>query len=85
MGKDADVVVWTAHPLSVYAKAKYTIVDGMVLYDATQATALAAEIEAERKRIIEKMIWAKKNKMPVEKHVSPISPDYECETMIDYE
>lgn len=85
VGKDADVVVWSAHPLSVYAKVNYTIVDGMVLYDASKSDQLQAEIEAERKRIIEKMIWAKKNKMPVEKHTSPLSPDYECETMIDYE
>ncbi len=32
-GKNADVVVWSADPFSVYAKADMTFVDGAVVYD----------------------------------------------------
>ncbi len=32
-GKDADLVVWSADPLSIYAKAEQTYVDGVKLYD----------------------------------------------------
>ena len=32
-GKDADVVLWTDHPLSIYAHAERTFVDGRQLFD----------------------------------------------------
>ena len=32
-GKDADVVLWSDNPLSIYAKSLYTIVDGTVYFD----------------------------------------------------
>ena len=32
-GKDADVVLWSDHPLSIYARAEKTIVDGTVYFD----------------------------------------------------
>ncbi|MFQ5679041.1 MAG: amidohydrolase family protein [Gemmatimonadota bacterium] len=32
-GKDADLVVWENHPLSAYAKALTTIVDGRIVFD----------------------------------------------------
>jgi imidazolonepropionase-like amidohydrolase len=31
VGKDADVVVWSDNPLSIYAKSLYTIVDGLFI------------------------------------------------------
>ena len=33
MGKDADLVLWSDDPLSIYAKANKTIVDGIVYFD----------------------------------------------------
>ena len=33
VGKDADVVLWTDNPLSIYAKAEKTIVDGIIYFD----------------------------------------------------
>ncbi len=33
-GKDADVVIWSANPLSVYAKAEHVYVDGVLVLDA---------------------------------------------------
>ncbi|HKC35942.1 MAG TPA: amidohydrolase family protein, partial [Chitinophagaceae bacterium] len=33
VGKDADVVVWSDDPLSIYAKSLYTIVDGTIYFD----------------------------------------------------
>jgi len=32
-GKDADVVLWTANPFSVYARAEKVYVDGALVYD----------------------------------------------------
>ena len=33
VGKDADLVLWSDHPLSVYAKAEKTIIEGVVYFD----------------------------------------------------
>ncbi len=33
VGKDADVVVWSAHPLSTYARADRVYIDGALLFD----------------------------------------------------
>jgi imidazolonepropionase-like amidohydrolase len=32
-GKDADLVIWTAHPLSVYARVDTTFIEGEVYFD----------------------------------------------------
>ncbi len=60
VGKDADVVLWTDNPLSTYAKADKTIVDGIVYFDIAQDAQLRKQIAAERNRLIQKMIAAKK-------------------------
>ncbi|HET7436928.1 MAG TPA: amidohydrolase [Thermoanaerobaculia bacterium] len=36
VGKDADVVIWTAHPLSTYARVETTFVDGEIVFDRTR-------------------------------------------------
>ncbi len=36
-GKDADVVLWSHHPMSIYAKAEKTIVDGKIFFDRNEA------------------------------------------------
>ena len=47
VGKEADVVLWNAHPLSVYASPDYTFVDGELFFtkktDAEQRAARLAE------------------------------------------
>jgi imidazolonepropionase-like amidohydrolase len=37
VGKNADVVLWSAHPLSVYARAEKVWVDGAMLFDRLDA------------------------------------------------
>lgn len=61
VGKDADIVLWTDNPLSVYAKADKTFVDGIPYYDATRDAQMRLWIAAERNRLIQKMIQAKQN------------------------
>ena len=61
VGKDADLVIWSDHPLSVYAKADMTFVDGIKFFDREADQVLQAEVEAERNRIVQKMLQAKKS------------------------
>lgn len=48
LGKDADVVIWSAHPFSVYAHADMTFVDGEVLFDRAKDISNRALLEKER-------------------------------------
>jgi imidazolonepropionase-like amidohydrolase len=34
-GKNADVVIWTTDPFSVYSRAERVFVDGALMYDRT--------------------------------------------------
>lgn len=58
--KDADIVLWNDNPLSVYARVQQTYVDGMLLYDQGRDLELRQQIQAERARLIQKLIAAKK-------------------------
>lgn len=51
-GKDADLVLWTDHPLSVYARASKTMVDGIIYFDEEKDAKMKEQIDAERNRII---------------------------------
>jgi imidazolonepropionase-like amidohydrolase len=67
VGKDADVVLWSDNPLSIYAKAEKTIIDGQIYFDLEEDLKLRASIQKERARIIQKMIEEKKGGAPTQK------------------
>jgi imidazolonepropionase-like amidohydrolase len=53
VGKDADIAVWSAHPLSVYSHAETTIIDGEIFFDrqrdiADRERRIAERAELER-------------------------------------
>jgi imidazolonepropionase-like amidohydrolase len=56
VGKDADIVVWSDNPLSIYAKPEQTIVDGTVYFDLDRDMQLRKQITAERNRLIQKLL-----------------------------
>ncbi len=60
VGKDADVVLWNNNPLSVYATAQKTFVDGIEYYDRQRDSTQRIYIANERNRLIQKMLTAKK-------------------------
>ena len=55
VGKDADLVLWNDHPLSVYALAMTTWVDGVAYFDRERDQQLRRDIVSERARIISKI------------------------------
>lgn len=72
-GKDADVVVWSDSPLSIYAKSLYTIVDGTVFFDRQKDEQLQKEVDAERARLVKKMTGEKRSGAPT----IPAQPSYQ--------
>lgn len=55
-GKDADIVLWNDHPLSIYAVAEKTFVDGRLYFDREEERAAAQHIAQERLRLTNKML-----------------------------
>ena len=54
-GKDADLVLWTTHPLSVEAIADKVFIDGVLQYDRMQDVHLQLRNQNERARILSEM------------------------------
>jgi imidazolonepropionase-like amidohydrolase len=73
LGKDADVVLWSDNPLSIYAKSLYTIVDGTVYFDRQKDEQLQKQLDAERLRLVKKMVGEKRSGTPV----VPAQPTYQ--------
>ncbi len=59
VGKDADLVLWTDHPLSIYARSSITMIEGTIYYSMEQDQARRNEIAEERTRLVNKMLNAK--------------------------
>jgi imidazolonepropionase-like amidohydrolase len=51
VGKDADLVIWSAHPFSVYSHVETTLIEGEVFFDRQQDLARRADLERERARL----------------------------------
>jgi len=83
-GKDADLVVWSADPLSVYAVAEKTYVDGVPYWDYDKDAVKQKALKADEGRIIQKMIEAK-NKGAATQPVGGgrRRPAYTCDTVED--
>jgi hypothetical protein len=58
-GKDADLVVWSTDPLSIYAVAEKTYVDGIAYWDYEKDAAKQKALKTDEGRIIQKMLEAK--------------------------
>jgi imidazolonepropionase-like amidohydrolase len=69
-GKDADLVLWTDYPLSVYARANKTMVDGTIYFDEEKDALMKTEIDRERNRIIANILHEK----PASGQVNPNFP-----------
>ncbi len=80
-GKDADLVLWNTYPLSIDAKPLMTFVDGVRYFDSEADRELRTAMNAERERLINKMIAAKKAGAPTRKGEKREKRHWECDTM----
>jgi len=78
-GKDADVVLWNDHPLSVYAKAEKTWVDGILFFDREEDIKRQEAVQQERARLIQKLQSEKKGGEGGEKPSRP-KQHYHCDS-----
>ncbi|PYE81040.1 imidazolonepropionase-like amidohydrolase [Winogradskyella epiphytica] len=63
VGKDADVVLWSDHPLSVYAKAEKTLIEGVTYFDLERDQQMREAIRKEKSELINLMLQEKNKGM----------------------
>jgi adenine deaminase len=80
-GKVADVVLWTDRPLSIYAKVDKTIIDGQIYFDREEDARLRTEMQAERARLIAKLLTEKNKGNKTVKPQGKQQRLYHCNTM----
>jgi len=81
IGKDADVVLWSENPLSIYAQVEKTIIDGAIYFDIEKDAAIQKINQKEKARIIEKMIAAKNKGVKTQKISNKKPKLYHCDTV----
>ena len=82
-GKSADIVLWTDHPLSVYAEAQTTLVDGRVYFDRDRDAARLQWIEEERQRLIAAMRGEKAKGAPTQEPAEEEHHHWHCDDMLE--
>lgn len=55
-GKDADFVIWSGDPLSTYTRCEQTWIEGAKYFDIEEDRAMQAWVDAERQRLIQKIL-----------------------------
>lgn len=78
-GKDADLVLWNAHPLAIYARPEKTIIDGAVYFDLATEDARRDAMLAERARLIQKTLAAKAAGQPTQRPAFRRTRMWHCE------
>lgn len=53
-GKDADLVIWNAHPLSIYARVETTFIEGEIYFDRQQDLRRREELRKEKEERLKK-------------------------------
>ena len=81
VGKDADVVLWSANPLSIYAKAEKTIIDGKIYFDIDTDSQKRKDIKNERSKLIKMMLNEKMNGGKTQAPVKKSTKNFHCDTL----
>lgn len=81
-GKDADLVLWSDNPLSIYARAEKTMIEGVVYYDRDKQADIEAEINKEKVALVE---LSKNDKGPKKPFKSMPKQLMHCDTLTGLE
>jgi imidazolonepropionase-like amidohydrolase len=81
VGKDADLVLWNTNPLSIYAKAEKTIIEGIIYYDIDKKQVSEDKITEERNELIAQMLQEKNKGMTTQSPKKKEKVEYHCDTL----
>lgn len=54
VGKDADLVIWTGHPLSTYSRVEKTLIEGEIYFDRARDLQMREQLAKEKKELLKK-------------------------------
>ncbi|HMH79352.1 MAG TPA: amidohydrolase family protein [Candidatus Acidoferrum sp.] len=83
VGKDADLVIYNHDPLSAYAVAQKTIIDGRVLFDRDKDIAGRATLEKEKQGLLAKEKKAEEKKSDEKKPDAAKKPEHKPDAKTD--
>ncbi|WP_395078039.1 amidohydrolase family protein [Flavobacterium sp.] len=81
VGKDADLVLWNNNPLSIYAKAEKTIIEGVVYFDIQKDEQNRVAIAKERSELIGQLLNEKNKGMTTQEPKKKEKIHYHCDTL----
>lgn len=81
VGKDADLVLWSANPLSVYAKAEKTLIDGAVYFDLEKDKQQREAIKKEKALLINLMLQEKDTGSPTQEPKKKDQEQLHCDSL----
>lgn len=79
-GKDADVVLWSDNPLSIYAKAERTVIDGVTYFDINRDAKLRKELKQEKNELTTLMLQAKNKGLKTKPIEKKVKAHFHCDT-----
>lgn len=80
-GKVADLVLWTDYPLSVYAKAEKTMIDGTIYFDLEKDKQQRAAIKKERNTLINMMLKEKEGGGKTQSPKQSKKENFNCDSL----
>ncbi len=80
-GKDADVVLWNGHPLSVYSKAERTMIEGATYFNHVKDKQMRLKIKKERQELMTMMLQEKNRGMKTQPIKVTDKQQLHCDSM----
>ena len=81
VGKNADLVLWNTNPLSIYAKAEKTLIEGVTYFDIEKDKSMRDAIKKERNELINMMLNEKSGGATMQAPSKRDRQEFHCETV----
>ena len=81
VNKNADLVLWSNHPMSIYSKVEKTMIQGAIYYSSDNINNKLKSIKEERTLLISQMLDAASKGTETEIPVLSVSQEFHCETL----
>ena len=80
-GKDADLVLWSGSPLSIYSKAEKTMIEGVTYFDLETDKKNRETIKKERNKLVTMMLKEKSGGKKTQGPKQSVKRDFTCESL----
>lgn len=83
VNKNADLVLWSSHPMSIYSRAEKTMIQGAIYYSSDKINKMLETNKKERSLLISQMLDVASKGNKTETPVIITKKEFHCETL-DY-